>query len=146
MSRPCLIMCLEAFSKMCSKCKTCCSVCKGCSFRCNRFSNNIAHCMPSSIMYPENWTGNEDRLLCPRESAEAGRRRAMSTQRKHSSAACKARVAFEALKGLKTVNELASTYGVHPTQMAPWQHRLHKEVPDIFSARRAQRAHDHEAF
>jgi hypothetical protein len=29
----------------------------------------------------------------------------MSTQRKHSSAACKARVALEALKGLKTVNE-----------------------------------------
>src|SRR5439155_14890461 len=25
------------------------------------------------IMYPENWTGNEDRMLCPRESAEEGR-------------------------------------------------------------------------
>jgi transposase-like protein len=33
----------------------------------------------------------------------------MSTQRKHYSAEFKARVALEALKGLKTVNELAST-------------------------------------
>ena len=70
----------------------------------------------------------------------------MSTQRKHSSAEFKARVAFEALKGLKTVNELASTYGVHPTQIAPWKHRLQQEMPDICSARRAKREHDHEAF
>jgi transposase-like protein len=70
----------------------------------------------------------------------------MSTQRKHYSAEFKARVALEALKGLKTVNELASTYGVHPTQIAHWKHRLQKEMPEIFSARRAKREHDHEAF
>jgi putative transposase len=70
----------------------------------------------------------------------------MSTQRKQYSAEFKARVALEALKGLKTVNELASTYGVHPTQIAHGKHRLQKEMPDIFSARRAKREHDHEAF
>ena len=70
----------------------------------------------------------------------------MSTQRKHYSAEFKARVAFEALKGLKTVNELASTYGVHPTQIAHWKHRLQKEMPEIFSARRDKRERDHEAF
>ena len=70
----------------------------------------------------------------------------MSTQRKQYSAECKARVALEALKGLKTVNELASTYGVHPTQIAHWKHRLQKEMPEIFSARRAKREQDQEAF
>jgi putative transposase len=70
----------------------------------------------------------------------------MSTQRKQYGAEFKARVALEALKGLKTVNELASTYGVHPTQIAHWKHRLQKEMPDIFSARRAKREHDQEAF
>jgi transposase-like protein len=70
----------------------------------------------------------------------------MSTQRKHYSADFKARVALEALKGLKPVKEFASTYGVHPTQIAHWKHRLQKELPDIFSARRAKREHDHEAF
>jgi len=35
---------------------------------------------------------------------------------------------------------------VHPTQITPWNQQLQKEVPDIFSARRAKREHDHEAF
>jgi putative transposase len=70
----------------------------------------------------------------------------MSTQRKQYSAAFKARVALEALKGFKTVNELASTYEVHPTQIAQWKHRLQKEMPDIFSARRDKRQRDQEAL
>ena len=70
----------------------------------------------------------------------------MSTQRKRYSAEFKARVALEALKGHKTVNELASTYGVHPTQITHWNHRLQKEGPDIFSARRAKREQDPEAL
>jgi transposase-like protein len=70
----------------------------------------------------------------------------MSTQRKQYSAELKARVALEARKGLKTVNELASAYGVHPTQIVHGKHRLHKEMPDMFSARRAKREHDQEAF
>jgi putative transposase len=70
----------------------------------------------------------------------------MSTQRKRYSAEFKARVALDAVKGLKTVNEFASTYGVHPTQITHWKHQLQKEVPEIFSARRAKREHDHEAF
>ena len=39
-----------------------------------------------------------------------------------------------------------TTSGVHPTQITHWNHQLQKEVPDIFSARRAKREHDHEAF
>jgi hypothetical protein len=39
-----------------------------------------------------------------------------------------------------------STYGVHPTQIAHWKHRLQKEMPEIFSARRAKREYEHEAF
>jgi putative transposase len=70
----------------------------------------------------------------------------MSTQRKQYSTEFKARVALEALKGLKTVNELARTYGVHPTQIAHWKHRLQKAMPEIFSARRAKRESEHEAF
>jgi transposase-like protein len=70
----------------------------------------------------------------------------MSTQRKRYSAEFKARVALDALKGHKTVNELASTYGVHPTQITHWKHQLHKEVPQIFSARRAKREHDQDAL
>jgi putative transposase len=70
----------------------------------------------------------------------------MSTQRKQYSAELKARVALEALKGLKTVNELASTYGVHPTQIAHWKHHLQKEMPELFSVRRDKRAQAQEAL
>jgi putative transposase len=72
--------------------------------------------------------------------------RRMSTQRKRYSAEFKARVALEALTGLKTVNELASAYGVHPTQIAHWKHRLQKEMPEIFSVRRAKREDEHAAL
>jgi transposase-like protein len=67
-------------------------------------------------------------------------------QRKCYSAECKARVALEALNGQKTVHELASTYGVHPTQIAHWKHRLHKERPAIVSARRVKREDEPEAL
>ena len=41
----------------------------------------------------------------------------MSTQRKRYSAEFKARVALEALKGHRTLNELAGLCGVHRTQI-----------------------------
>jgi len=53
-------------------------------------------------MYPENWTGHEDRMLCQEEMER--RRGEMSTQRKQYSAELKARVALEALKGRNTVH------------------------------------------
>ena len=70
----------------------------------------------------------------------------MLTQRKRYSAEFKARVALDAIKGHKTANELASTYGVHPTQIAHWKHQLQQAVPQMFSARRAKRAPDQEAL
>jgi transposase-like protein len=33
-------------------------------------------------------------------------------------------VALEALKGQKTLNELASEFGVHPVQIAQWKRHL----------------------
>lgn len=41
----------------------------------------------------------------------------MATQRNHYGAEFKARVALEALKGHKTINELVSHFGVHATQI-----------------------------
>ena len=70
----------------------------------------------------------------------------MSTQRKRYSAEFKAWVALEAIKGHKTLNELACTYGVHPSPITHWKHQLEQEVPYIFSVGWDKRAHDHEAL
>ena len=70
----------------------------------------------------------------------------MATQRKQYSAEFKARVALEALKGHKTMNELVSMYGVHPTQITKWRTHLQSELPQIFSNRRDKRQQDQEAL
>jgi putative transposase len=70
----------------------------------------------------------------------------MATQRNHYGADFKARVALEALKGHKTINELVSHFGVHPTQINKWKKQLQNELPQIFSNRREKREQDHEAL
>ena len=44
----------------------------------------------------------------------------------------KARVAFEALKGEKTIAELSSEYEVHSNMVMRWKKQLQKNMPDIF--------------
>ena len=40
------------------------------------------------------------------------------------SAALKAKIAVEAIKGQRTVQEIASSYSVHPTQVTSWKKQL----------------------
>lgn len=47
--------------------------------------------------------------------------------------AFKAKVASEALKEQKTIAELASIYGVHPTQITKWKRRLIDGLDLLFS-------------
>lgn len=44
----------------------------------------------------------------------------------------KARLAFEALKGEKTIAELSSEYEVHSNMVVRWKKQLQKSMPDIF--------------
>ena len=53
--------------------------------------------------------------------------------RKPRSAEFKSKVALEAYKGDKTINEIAATYQVHPGQVTQWKTRLVEGVKDIFS-------------
>ena len=57
----------------------------------------------------------------------------MPGKRKQHTAAFKAQVALAALKGDKTVNELASQYGVHPTLIHGWKKQLLAGADQLFS-------------
>ncbi len=48
----------------------------------------------------------------------------------------KAKVAIEAIKGLKTTAQIGSEYKVHPTQIAQWKKDLREALPGIFSGKR----------
>ena len=45
----------------------------------------------------------------------------------------KAEVALEAIRGFKTLAELAAQYQVHPNQISQWKKRLAAKAPELFS-------------
>lgn len=53
-------------------------------------------------------------------------------KRRNHGAGFKARVMLEALKGERTVSELAADYGVHPTMIHQWNKALLDGAADIF--------------
>ena len=53
-------------------------------------------------------------------------------KRRNHEAGFKARVALEAVKGERTVSELAADYGVHPTMIHQWKKALLEGAADIF--------------
>src|SRR5438094_7281217 len=60
----------------------------------------------------------------------------MGKHRRQFSAALKAKVAVEAIKGQRTVQEIASSYSVHPNQVTNWKKQLLDFSPEAFSAGR----------
>jgi transposase-like protein len=60
-------------------------------------------------------------------------------KRRRHSPELKAKVALEAIKGLKTASELATEYEVHPVQISQWKRQLLDEVPEIFERGRKKR-------
>jgi transposase-like protein len=57
----------------------------------------------------------------------------MAGKRKTHTAAFKAQVALAALKGDRTVNELAGQFGVHPTLIHGWKKHLLSGAEAIFA-------------
>ena len=56
----------------------------------------------------------------------------MAGKRKHHTPAFKAQVALAALKGDRTVNELAGHFGVHPTLIHGWKKQLLAGADQVF--------------
>ena len=62
----------------------------------------------------------------------------MKGKRRQHSADFKARVALAALKGDRTINEVAAHYEVHPTMVTAWKQQLVAGLPQLFSRRGAK--------
>lgn len=67
-------------------------------------------------------------------------------QRKQYNGDMKARAVLEAIRGVKTVNEIGATLGVHPTQVTKWKKQALVELPHLFSRRREAGAQDEETL
>ncbi len=56
----------------------------------------------------------------------------MSNSRKKFKADFKAKVAIEALKEIKTINQLSQEHGLHPNQISLWKKELLTRAEEIF--------------
>ena len=61
----------------------------------------------------------------------------MSTKRRQFSEKFKAKIALEAIRGVKSLAELATEYKVHPTQITLWKKLILSEAPQLFSGKKS---------
>jgi len=57
----------------------------------------------------------------------------------------KARVALDALKGQKTVSEIASEYKIHPNQVSQWKKKVLAGLSDSFARGKSNEVEDLES-
>lgn len=56
----------------------------------------------------------------------------MRAKRRRLEAGFKAKVGLEALKGIKTVAQIAREYQVHPNQVSQWKGEVSQRLPEVF--------------
>ena len=69
----------------------------------------------------------------------------MSSKRRRFSGELKAKVALEALRGERTLQEIASQYQVHPNQVGAWKRQAVEGLAEVFSTGAERRTRDHES-
>jgi transposase-like protein len=67
-------------------------------------------------------------------------------KRRQFTAEFKARIAIEAIKGQKTIQEIAAHYEVHPNMVTTWKRQALAELPQVFSDQRSRAAESDEAL
>ena len=60
------------------------------------------------------------------------------SRRKQYDSRFKAQVAIEAIKNQQTVAQIASEYGVHPTQVSQWKKQVLDQLPQLFTDGRSK--------
>ena len=70
----------------------------------------------------------------------------MGKQRQRHSEEFKAKVAMAAVKGDRTLSELAQQYHLHPTQINQWKQRLLSGASELFQGGRVKKSLPREAI
>ncbi len=63
-------------------------------------------------------------------------------KRKSYTAAFKAKVGLEAIRGIKTVNEIGQDHGVHPAQVGQWKKEILEQAGTLFEIKRGRKPAD----
>jgi|SRR3990167_9253471 len=66
----------------------------------------------------------------------------MPSIRKVFTTKVKVTVALEAIKEQKTMAEISSTYGVHPTQIGKWKHQVMAGLEQLFAKDHDRQKHE----
>lgn len=66
-------------------------------------------------------------------------------KRKIFSGEFKAKVALEAIREVKTINQIAQEFGVHPTQVGLWKKALQEQAGSLFETKRGPKPVDESA-
>ena len=69
----------------------------------------------------------------------------MSGKRRRFSGEQKAKIALEALRGDRTLQEIDSRHQVHPNQVGAWKRQALEGLAEVFSKGAERRTRDHES-
>ncbi|BCL61737.1 hypothetical protein DGMP_24300 [Desulfomarina profundi] len=68
----------------------------------------------------------------------------MKKQRRKHTAEFKARVALEAIRGVKTLSEIARDFEIHPIMVGKWKKEMLEHLPEIFEKKTKRKPKDSE--
>ena len=63
----------------------------------------------------------------------------MKKQRRKHTAEFKARVALEAIRGMKTISEIARDFEIHPVMVGSWKKEMLEHLPELFEKKRSKK-------
>lgn len=66
----------------------------------------------------------------------------MKGKRRRHDPEFKARVALEALKEIKSIQEIAKNYEIHPAQVSEWKKKMAQGAPEVFGPGQATQSEE----
>ncbi len=63
----------------------------------------------------------------------------MKRQRRKHTAEFKARIALEAIKGVKTISQIAKEFEVHPVMVSAWKKDMMERLPEVFEKKNTRK-------